>query len=209
MLKARSLAIALLGLACVASSAAPVQQQAAASSQMGRMLTEDLPLPSDWSRQVRRANMPWLEIGDRRRLDAARQPPGPPLIDRLTHPTRPQLQDETSLSGSTSYSFAFTDDRPEAGATADTPDTTSAGGADPGAAGPSNPGAGGITSPDAPDSTGAEDPNPATTGPLLTPAPTPAPTIAATPAPTPKGTIQAVEITMSIGGSQTLRVRRG
>lgn len=100
--------------------------------------------------------------------------------------------------GSTSYSFSFTDDRPAAGATADTTDTTSAG-ANPGAAGPSNPGA--------PDTTGAGASNPATNGPVPTLAPTPAPTVAITPAPTITGTINAVEIKMSLGGSQTQRVR--
>ena len=87
MLKARSLAIALLGLACVVSSTAPMQQAAAAaSSQMGRMLTEDLPLPSDWSRKVRRAHGLGLGLGIGAE-EARRRTPLPPLIDRSTHPT--------------------------------------------------------------------------------------------------------------------------
>ena len=59
MLKARSLAAALLGLVYVASSAVAQQPAAAAAaSQLGRMTAPDVPLPDDWAREVNTCRSP-------------------------------------------------------------------------------------------------------------------------------------------------------
>lgn len=58
MLKARSLAAALLGLVYVASSTVAQQPAAAAASQLSRMTAPDVPLPDDWAREVSTCRSP-------------------------------------------------------------------------------------------------------------------------------------------------------